>query len=114
MREINFPLVSYIVSCVTPLSVQLLTLPRRIAQGVAGQQSNKPITLLKDEDQPFVYDVKFFNRPYRFELCDTASLTNWKLLRPDVVVICFDISQRLSLIDVQRYVSLDPHSAFSC
>ena len=88
-------------------------LRRRISQGLAGQQTNKPITLLRDEDQPFVYDVKFFNKPYRFELCDTASPTNWKLLRPDVVVICFDISQRLTLINAQRYVSMSRHLLFA-
>lgn len=57
---------------------------------------------LRDEDQPFVYDVKLFNRPYRFEFSDTKSPTSWSLLQPGVVVLCYDISQRLSLINLQR------------
>lgn len=81
-----------------------LTKFRRISLGAAGQQGNKPITLLRDGDQPFIYDIKFYNRPYRFQLYDTASPENWTLLHPDVVVLCFDISQRLSMINMNRYV----------
>ncbi|KFX96797.1 hypothetical protein O988_05167 [Pseudogymnoascus sp. VKM F-3808] len=75
----------------------------RISHGIAGQQPDKLIAPLRDGDQPFVYDIKFRNRPFRFELYDTASPENWKLLQPDVVVLCFDISQRLSMIHMQRY-----------
>lgn len=42
---------------------------------------------------------------YRFEFYDTSSPENWRLLDPDVIIICFDISQRLSLINMKRYVS---------
>ncbi|KFZ06349.1 hypothetical protein V501_07509 [Pseudogymnoascus sp. VKM F-4519 (FW-2642)] len=62
----------------------------RISQGAAGQQADRHIAPLRDGDQPFVYDIKFCNRPFRFQLYDTASPVNWKLLHPDVVVLCFD------------------------
>ncbi|KAL5347431.1 hypothetical protein ACLOAV_007743 [Pseudogymnoascus australis] len=75
----------------------------RISQGAAGQQADRSIAPLRDGDQPFTYDIKFCNRPFRFQLYDTASPENWKLLQPDVVVLCFDISQRLSMIHMQRY-----------
>ncbi|OBT82630.1 hypothetical protein VE02_07917 [Pseudogymnoascus sp. 03VT05] len=75
----------------------------RISHGAAGQQADRHIAPLRDGDQPFVYDIKFCNRPFRFQLYDTASPVNWKLLHPDVVVLCFDVSQRLSMINMQRY-----------
>ncbi|KAG0652677.1 GTP-binding rho5 [Hyphodiscus hymeniophilus] len=61
------------------------------------------ITLLKDSSQPFVFDIKFYNRPYRFVFYDTASPETWTLLHPHVVVLCYDISSRLSLINIQRH-----------
>lgn len=55
-------------------------------------------------DQPFVFEIRSRRGQYRFEFCDTSSPENWKLLRPDLVIICYDISQRLSLINLQRVV----------
>lgn len=42
-----------------------------------------------------------YNRPYRFEFSDTASPENWTLLSPDFVVLCYDISDRRSLLNTQ-------------
>lgn len=61
--------------------------------------------LLRDENQPFVFDVSFKNGPYRLEFYDTASPEEWTRLTPDLIVLCYDISSRLSLINIQRYVS---------
>lgn len=41
---------------------------RRISKGTTGHASKGPIALLRDGDQPFVFEVTFYNRPYRFEL----------------------------------------------
>ena len=79
---------------------------RRISKGSVAHDKKGPITLLRDGDQPFVFDITFFNRPYRFEFYDTSSPENWTLLRPDVIVLCYDVSSRLSLIHAQRFVSL--------
>jgi len=69
----------------------------------------KSLPLLRDLDQPFVYDVKLFNRPYRFEFSDTASPRNYTLLQPDVVVLCYDISSPSSLKSVQERWSKEVH-----
>ncbi|KAK6226004.1 Rho-like small GTPase [Colletotrichum tabaci] len=62
-----------------------------------------PITLLRDIDQPFIFEIKLGQNPYRLEFYDTNSPENWKLLDPDIVILCYDISQRLSLINMRRH-----------
>ncbi|KFA67088.1 hypothetical protein S40285_02968 [Stachybotrys chlorohalonatus IBT 40285] len=69
----------------------------------AGENTN-PIPLLRDFDQPFNFDIKLSPTEYRLHFYDTSSPENWRLLDPDVVIICYDISQRLSLINMKRYV----------
>jgi hypothetical protein len=71
----------------------------------AGEGTN-PITLLRDIDQPFIFEVKLGEKDYRLEFFDTSSPDNWRTLQPDVVTICFDISQRLTLIQMKRYVRI--------
>jgi Ras family protein A len=79
---------------------------RRISKGTTGHSTQEPLTLLKDSDQPFCFDIRFYNRPYRFEFYDTGSPDHWALLKPHVIVLCYDVSSRLSLINVQRVVCL--------
>ena len=43
-----------------------------------------------------------YNRAYRFEFHDTASPEHYTLLRPDFVVLCYDVSDRRSLVGVQQ------------
>ncbi|KAI9765148.1 MAG: hypothetical protein M1840_007741 [Geoglossum simile] len=69
----------------------------------------KSLPLLRDLDQPFVYDVRLFNRPYRFEFSDTASPRNYTLLQPDVVLLCYDISNPSSLKSVKERWSKEVH-----
>jgi len=38
-----------------------------------------------------------YNRPYRFEFYDTASSTNYTLLKPAMLILCYDISDPDSL-----------------
>ncbi|KUJ15323.1 P-loop containing nucleoside triphosphate hydrolase protein [Mollisia scopiformis] len=73
-----------------------------LGKGSSSHDPKTPIPRLRDHDQPFIFEIKFFNRPYRFSFYDTASPENWTLLTPDVIVLCYDISTRLSLINVQR------------
>lgn len=70
----------------------------------AGDEIN-PIPLLRDIDQPYTFSVNMSSERYRFEFYDTSSPENWRLLDPDVIIMCYDISQRLSLINMKRYVS---------
>ncbi|KAK0615832.1 P-loop containing nucleoside triphosphate hydrolase protein [Bombardia bombarda] len=74
----------------------------RISRGRQNLTGTVPITLLKDIDQPFVFDLRSRKGQYRFEFHDTSSPDSWKLLEPDLIIICYDISQRLSLINMQR------------
>ncbi|ROV97745.1 hypothetical protein VMCG_07403 [Cytospora schulzeri] len=76
----------------------------RISQGHSNLTGTAPITLLKDLDQPFIFEVSFGKRQYRLEFYDTSSPENWRLLRPDLILICFDISHRPSLINLQQVV----------
>ncbi|MCJ1473714.1 hypothetical protein MMC13_002365 [Lambiella insularis] len=77
-----------------------------LSQLSQGQNSVRTKTvglpLLRDLDQPFVYDVHMYNRPYRFEFYDTASPEDYKFLHPNFVILCYDISDRRSLINVQQ------------
>ncbi|TVY67392.1 Ras-like GTP-binding protein Rho1 [Lachnellula suecica] len=83
----------------------------RISQGPNGAKGAS-ITLLKDMNQPFIFDIKLSATPYRFQLFDTASPENWTLLTPNIIVLCYDISSRLSLINTQRLWSKEIHRAF--
>lgn len=65
-----------------------------------------PIPLLRDIDQPFIFEIKLSGAEYRLEFYDTSSPENWRTLDPDIVTICYDISQRMSMINMKRYVSL--------
>ncbi|TVY13269.1 GTP-binding protein rhoA [Lachnellula arida] len=82
------------------------SLALRISQGPNNNSSSLPkhnlIPLLKDINQPFVFDISVKGTPYRFQLYDTASPESWTLLTPHVVILCYDISSRLSLMNVQR------------
>ena len=59
-----------------------------------------PLPHLRDHDQPYVFNIRMYNRPYRFEMYDTASPENYTLLKPNFVIMCYDISDRKSLTNV--------------
>jgi hypothetical protein len=59
--------------------------------------------LLRDSDQPFVYDINFSKKSFTLEIYDTASPNqHWTALRPDVVLLAFDISNRETLDGLKR------------
>ncbi|OTA90794.1 hypothetical protein M434DRAFT_360462 [Hypoxylon sp. CO27-5] len=74
----------------------------RISRGSSGLGGHASITLLRDIDQPFIFEIRNRRRAYRLEFYDTSCPEDWRLLEPDLVLICYDISQRLSLINMQR------------
>src|SRR3954467_15357990 len=82
----------------------VLTARSRISQGRENLAGRVPIQLLKDMDQPYVFEIRSRKGKYRFEFHDTSSPETWRLLEPNIVIICFDISQRLSLINLTRVV----------
>jgi Ras family protein A len=52
---------------------------------------------LRDSDQPYAFDISLYDRPYRLQFYDTASPTNYTLLHPQFVILCYDVSSRASL-----------------
>ncbi|KXX77598.1 GTP-binding protein RHO4 [Madurella mycetomatis] len=85
----------------------------RISQGRQNLRGRTSITLLRDIDQPFIFEIRTRQGQYRFEFYDTSSPESWRLLRPDMVIICYDISQRLSLINLQRVWVKEVRSTFA-
>lgn len=78
----------------------LLTIYRRLTLGIRPQNDDLPpyeLPALRDTDQPFAFDITLYGRPYRLHFYDTASSTNYTLLRPSFVILCYDISARASL-----------------
>ena len=78
-----------------------------MSKGSSALEGRIDIEPLRDIDQPFVFEARRKSAQYRFEFYDTASPENWRLLSPDLVIICYDISQRLSMINMQRIVRRD-------
>ncbi|KAJ6072081.1 hypothetical protein N7499_010095 [Penicillium canescens] len=69
-----------------------------------GRPSTQPgasantLELLRDGDQPFIYDIRFSRKTFTLELYDTSNPNqHWSTLKPDVVVLAFDISNRETL-----------------
>jgi len=54
---------------------------------------NATLPTLYDLDQPFPFNIRLYNRPYRFEFSDTASPTNYTLLKPAVIILCYSIAE---------------------
>lgn len=56
---------------------------------------------LRDIDQPYPFNVTLYRRPYALSFYDTASPTHYTLLRPEFIILCYDISSRASLYSVR-------------
>lgn len=50
-----------------------------------------------DSDQPFNFDMRIRRQPYRFQFYDTSSPEHYTRIRPSMIILCFDISDRRSL-----------------
>ncbi|KZF25278.1 P-loop containing nucleoside triphosphate hydrolase protein [Xylona heveae TC161] len=75
----------------------------RLSCGTKGHNAEiKELPVLRDSDQPFLFEISLFKRPYRFQFYDTSSPDHYSLLRPDFIVLCFDINNRKSLESVQE------------
>jgi Ras homolog gene family, member A len=58
---------------------------------------------LRDSDQPFTFNIRLYNRPYTLLFYDTASPTNYTLIRPDFIILAYDISRRDTLQSLLGY-----------
>ena len=80
-----------------------LSLCSRLTCGSANDAGTRGVQVLpelRDLDQPFIFDISLWNRPYRFEFYDTASPTSYTVIRPSVLVLCYSIPHRSSLKSV--------------
>ncbi|KAB8259148.1 P-loop containing nucleoside triphosphate hydrolase protein [Aspergillus pseudonomiae] len=69
-----------------------------------GNGSHTQPELLRDSDQPFLYDIRFSKKSFSLELYDTACPNqHWSTLKPDVVLLAFDISNRDSLTNLRTW-----------
>ncbi|KAI4870619.1 P-loop containing nucleoside triphosphate hydrolase protein [Hypoxylon rubiginosum] len=84
----------------------------RISGGSDSLEGHAPITLLRDINQPFIFEIRNRKRTYRLEFYDTSCPEDWHLLEPNLVLICYDISQRSSLLNMQRVWIKQVHSTF--
>ncbi|KAI0602425.1 P-loop containing nucleoside triphosphate hydrolase protein [Biscogniauxia sp. FL1348] len=84
----------------------------RISGGGSSLDGKVPFALLRDTDQPFIFEVRNRRQTYRLEFFDTSSPENWRLLEPDLVLICYDISQRSSLTNMQNIWIKEVYSCF--
>ena len=60
-----------------------------------------PLPSLLDIHQPFVFDVTTRLCTVRLEISDTCSPIPYRKLRPDALILCYDISHRATLRAVQ-------------
>lgn len=67
---------------------------------IAGTRSSSALPVLKDLEQPFIFDIRFATRSFRLEFYDTASPTSYTLLQPQMIVLCFSIPDRSTLTSV--------------
>ncbi|KAJ5227833.1 hypothetical protein N7489_008541 [Penicillium chrysogenum] len=75
-------------------------------QSPLGSSNTVPSTLglLRDGDQPFIYDIRFSKKTFTLELYDTSNPNqHWTTLQPDVVVLAFDISNRETLVGLKEW-----------
>ena len=82
-----------------------LTCASRLSLGVQPQNDDLPpysLPTLRDSDQPFEFDISLYNRPYKLQFYDTKSPENYTLLRPQFVILCYDISSRSSLESLSK------------
>lgn len=63
----------------------------------------RQLELLRDSDQPFLFDIRFSKKSFTLELYDTSSPDqHWSTLKPDVVLLAFDISNRETLDGLKK------------
>lgn len=76
----------------------LISLHSRMLQG-----PNASPNALKDSNQPFVLDLKSSRQgSHRLAFSDTAAPTHYTQQRPNLIVLCFDISRKSTLVNVQQ------------
>ena len=64
--------------------------------------SGNNLDLMRDGDQPFIFNINFSRKKFTLVVHDTANPNqHWTTLQPDVVVLAFDISNRETLVGLK-------------
>ncbi|KAF2718645.1 Rho protein [Polychaeton citri CBS 116435] len=81
------------------------TLLSRFSLGSQGGSASSGTNLpnLRDLDQPFAFNIRMYNRPYRFEFYDTASPQHYTLLKPALLVLCYSIADPKTLRSIHEH-----------
>lgn len=82
-------------------SVNLTDLECSASRLTVGPKSTQPLPTLRDLDQPYPFNITLSRQPLRLEFYDTASPTNWTLLDPKIVILCYSIASPDSLQRLQ-------------
>ncbi|KAG4035079.1 hypothetical protein MFRU_002g04260 [Monilinia fructicola] len=59
--------------------------------------------VLLDSHQPITFGIRFSNIPYRLNFYDTSSPIDWRTLKPNVIILCYAVSNRASLLNLQTF-----------
>ncbi|KAJ5390364.1 uncharacterized protein N7496_001432 [Penicillium cataractarum] len=71
---------------------------KRMTPSQPGTTPDTQFEILRDSDQPFIYDIRFSKKKFTLELYDTSNPNqHWTSLHPNVVLLAFDISNRQTL-----------------
>nr|POE99421.1 rho-related gtp-binding protein rhoa-a [Quercus suber] len=112
-REINLSVVCTSLGIrLHPRVSPLLTPNSRLTLG-NNHDPSAPLPKLRDLDQPFPFDIRMYNRSYRFEFYDTASSENYTLLKPAVLIMCYSIADPESLSNLRTRWKLLVESHFN-
>ncbi|KAK4891848.1 hypothetical protein LTR27_009547 [Elasticomyces elasticus] len=72
-----------------------------------------PLPTLHALDQPYPFNISLYNRKYRLEFSDTASPTNYTLLKPAVIILCYSIADPVSLHNLKAHWRKEVDGHFS-
>ncbi|KAF2475393.1 Rho protein [Lindgomyces ingoldianus] len=78
----------------------------RLSLGIRPHNDDLPpysLPVLHDMDQPFKFNITLYRRPYSLQFYDTASPTNYTLLQPNFIILCFDITRRETLHSLRTH-----------
>ncbi|PSN72117.1 P-loop containing nucleoside triphosphate hydrolase protein [Corynespora cassiicola Philippines] len=78
----------------------------RLSLGIRPYDDSLPpyeLPTLRDIDQPYTFNISLYNRPYTLSFYDTSSPTNYTLIKPSFIVLCFDISKRSTLASIRNH-----------
>ncbi|KAF3766309.1 P-loop containing nucleoside triphosphate hydrolase protein [Cryphonectria parasitica EP155] len=71
------------------------------SNGVRVTRLNKVPSRVNDKEQPFLHHLVQGPLRFQLEFSDTASPQDWRTLKPQIILLCFDVSERQSLVNIK-------------